>query len=107
MLRSMRSGFCVHDTRGFDYDKVNECVEELSEWVTDGIHHKQLHLRREDSLLATEDLEVPLFNSFAKFARRRVNCVMVLANVSEIYKALKAGDKKPVDAVKDLFCSLA
>lgn len=48
VLRSMRSGFCVHDTRGFDYDKVNECVEELSEWVTDGVHHKQLRLRRED-----------------------------------------------------------
>lgn len=107
MLRSMRNGFCVYDTRGFDYDNVNECVEELSEWLTDGVHHKQLCSRRGDDGLTKEDLEVPLFNSFAKFARRSVNCVLVVANVSEIYKALKADDTKPLDATKELFCSSA
>lgn len=107
VLRSMRNGFCVYDTRGFDYDKVNECVEELSEWLTDGVHHKQLCSRQGDDGLTKEDLEVPLFNSYAKFAKRSVNCVIVVANVSEIYKALKVDDTKPLDATKVLFCSSA
>ncbi|KAF5931422.1 hypothetical protein HYC85_032295 [Camellia sinensis] len=108
VLRSMRSGFCVYDTRGFDYDRVLECVEELSEWVTEGVHHKQHCLRPGDNdVLTEEDWETPLLNSFSKFARRRVNCVMVVANAPEIYKALKAGDRKPLEATKSLFCSPA
>uniref|UniRef100_A0A5B7BUY8 G domain-containing protein n=1 Tax=Davidia involucrata TaxID=16924 RepID=A0A5B7BUY8_DAVIN len=107
VLRSMQSGFCVYDTRGFDYDRVCEGVEELSEWMTDGVHHNQLCLRSGDPVLSKDELEIPMLRSSSKFANRRVNCVMVVANVAEIYKAFKAGDKKPLDALRDLFCSPA
>ncbi|KAH7863633.1 hypothetical protein Vadar_020137 [Vaccinium darrowii] len=107
VLRSMRSGFCVYDTWGFDYDQADECVKEFSEWVTDGVHHKQVCKQPGDSELREEELGVPSFRSFSKFAKRRVNCVMVVANVSEICKASKAGDKKPLEAIKALFCSPA
>ena len=109
MLRLMRSGFCVYDTRGFDYDRVGESVVELSDWVTEGVHHKQVSLRPGDSSeLAREELEDgPLFKPISKFSKRRVNCVMVVVNVSEICKAFKAGDKKPLEATKELFCSPA
>lgn len=107
VLRSMRSGFCVYDTWGFDYDQADECVKEFSEWVTDGVHHKQVCEQPGNSELREEELGVPSFRSFSKFAKRRVNCVMVVANVSEICKASKAGDKKPLEAIKALFCSPA
>ncbi|XP_057473876.1 uncharacterized protein LOC130762228 [Actinidia eriantha] len=109
VLRLMRSGFCVYDTRGFDYDRVGESVVELSDWVTEGVHHKQVSLRPGDSSeLAREELEDgPLFRPISKFSKRRVNCVMVVVNVSEICKAFKAGDKKPLEATKELFCSPA
>ncbi|XP_059625624.1 uncharacterized protein LOC132268796 [Cornus florida] len=99
VLRSMRSGFCIYDTRGFDYDRVSECLEELSEWMSEGVHHNQLCLRSGDNV------EIPLLRCYSKFTNRRVNSVMVVANVAEIYKAFKAGDKKPLEAVGHLFCS--
>ncbi|XP_058188279.1 uncharacterized protein LOC131304854 [Rhododendron vialii] len=107
VLRSMRSGFCVYDTMGFDYDRVDECVEELMEWVSDGVHHKQVCLSLGNSELRKEELGVPSFRSSSKFAKRKVNCVMVVANISEIWKALKASDKNPLEDIKSLFRSPA
>ena len=43
----------------------------------------------------------------SKFVRRRVNCVMVVSNMAEIYEAYKAGDNKPMEATRQLFCSSA
>lgn len=107
VMRSMRSGLCVYDTVGFDYDRVDECVEKLLEWVSDGVHHKQVCPNQGDSELRKEELGVPLFRSFSRFAKRKVNCVMVVANISEICNSLKAGDKKPLEDIKALFCSPA
>ncbi|XAR58396.1 hypothetical protein NMG60_11013780 [Bertholletia excelsa] len=106
VLRSMRSGFCVYDTRGFDYNRpVQDSVQELSEWVADGVRHQQPCFRPgKNGLTEEEEPEGPLFS---KFAKRRVNCVMMVANVWEIWNALKAGDKKPLEATKELFCSPA
>ncbi|XP_052186938.1 uncharacterized protein LOC127797820 [Diospyros lotus] len=98
VLRSMRSGFCVYDTRGFDYDRVYQCTEELSEWLSEGVRHKQPCFQPGE-----HESEMASFPS--KFARRRVTCVMVVANVSDIHKALKVGDKQPLEATKELFCS--
>lgn len=107
VLRSMRSGFCVYDTMGFDYDRVDECVEELMEWVSDGVHHKQVCLSQGDCELRKEELGVPSFRLSSKFAKRKVNCVMMVANISEIWKALKASDKNPLEDIKALFRSPA
>lgn len=107
MLRSSRNGFCIYDTRGFDYDRVDEALLELKEWMAvDGVHHKKLCSRPGDHLLLpilnTNELEDV---SSSMFIKRRVNCVMVVANASEIYKSLRLGDFKPLDALKKLFCS--
>lgn len=107
VLRSLRSGFCLYDSRGFDYDKMSESLEELSSWMNDGVHHNQLCLRSGDYLLRKDELEVLMSRSSSKFARRRVNCAMVVANVAEIYKSYKAGNYKPLDAIKELYCSPA
>ncbi|XP_010259401.1 PREDICTED: uncharacterized protein LOC104598850 [Nelumbo nucifera] len=100
VLRSLRSGFCVYDSRGLDYNGVDESLERLSGWLADGVHHHQLCQKSAD------EESKPLIGSMAspsKFTRRRVNCVMVVANIAEIYQALKKGDLKPMEATKTLF----
>lgn len=107
VMRSTRSGFCVYDSRGFDYNKLTESLEELSSWMREGVHHKQLCWRPGDYLLTKEEMGSLAVKSSTKFVNRRVNCVMVVVDIAKIYKALKAGDSKPLDATKDLFCSPA
>ncbi|OMO82048.1 putative ATP binding protein [Corchorus olitorius] len=107
VLRSMRSGFCVFDSRGFDYGNTREALEELSSWMSEGIHHNQLCLRYGDCIPMSDDVENDVMRSSSKFVQRRVNCVMFVANIAEIYKALKAGDIKPLEATRQLFCSPA
>nr|XP_016477353.1 PREDICTED: uncharacterized protein LOC107798837 [Nicotiana tabacum] len=102
VLRSTRSGFCIYDTRGFDYDKVDEGLQELKEWMSDGVHHKKLCSRPGDIL---PKLDNELEDASSMFVNRKVNCVMLVANASEIYKSLRVGDLKPLDALKQLFCS--
>ena len=105
VVRSLRSGFCVYDSRGFDYNRMSDNLEELSSWMNDGVHHNQLCLRARDYAIPKDELEVLMSRSSPKFARRRVNCVIVVANVAEIYTAYKAGDFNPLEATKELFCS--
>ncbi|PPS05030.1 hypothetical protein GOBAR_AA15633 [Gossypium barbadense] len=107
VLRSMRSGFCVYDSRGFDYGRTREALEELSSWMSEGVHHNQLCLRYRDSKMMTDDMENNDMGSSSKFVLRRVNCVIVVANMAEIYQALKAGDLKPLEAIRQLFCCAA
>lgn len=108
VVRSTRNGFCVYDSRGFDYGKVTEFLEEISGWMNDGVHHNQLCLRPGDDLEQIKDkVENLNLRSSSKFVQRRVNSAMVVANVAEIYKALKAGDLKPLEATKQLFSSPA
>ncbi|KAL6339902.1 hypothetical protein AAG906_034992 [Vitis piasezkii] len=102
VLRSMQSGFCVYDSRGLDYDLMGESIEEVSEWMTNGVHHNQLCLRTGDNLMSEEELsEVP--GSSSKFTPRKVNCAMVVVNIAEIFKSLKKGDWKPLEATRELF----
>ncbi|KAL3531515.1 hypothetical protein ACH5RR_010837 [Cinchona calisaya] len=107
VLRSTRSGFCVYDTRGFDYDCVDETLTQLSEWMTDGVRHNQLCLRQRDHLTNRAELEIHSSRSCAMYANRRVNCVMVVVNVEEIREAVKVGDKKPLEALRQLFALAA
>lgn len=116
VLRSMRSGFCVFDSRGFDYDRVSEGIEELSDWMTDGVRHNQLCRRPGDheSLVGSDDMEFSLLknsssssSSSSKFGRRKVNCAVMVVNIAEVYKSVKDSDLKPLMALKDLFSSPA
>ncbi|XP_057964316.1 uncharacterized protein LOC131155298 [Malania oleifera] len=119
VLRSMKSGFCMYDTRGFSYEgAVEGAAEEVMRgWMREGVRHNQLCLspgdeaaaeglmrEEEDVLMEREDGAV---RQSGKFKKRRVNCAVVVANVAEIHKALKAGDLKPLEATKQLFCSPA
>ncbi|KAK2649580.1 hypothetical protein Ddye_017069 [Dipteronia dyeriana] len=102
VLRSMRSGFCVYDSGGFDEDRLSEGLVELSSWMSEGVHHNQLCLR---SVLKNEvDIDDNMRSS-SKFVQRRVNCAMVVANIAEISKALKVGDSKLLEATRQLFCA--
>lgn len=96
VLRSMRSGFCIYDTRGLDYNHLSSGLDEVSKWMADGVRHNQLCYRPGDLI------PEPLLSS-ARFARRSINCVLVVANLAEIYKAYKCGDLKPLQAIRDLF----
>lgn len=107
VIRSLRSGFCVYDSRGFDCDQIGESLEELYNWMNDGVHHNQLCLRSGDHFLQRDEVELLMARSSSKFLRRRVNCAMVVANMEEIYKAYKAGNYKPLEATKELYCSTA
>ncbi|KAK9139250.1 hypothetical protein Scep_008931 [Stephania cephalantha] len=95
VLRSVRSGFCVYDSRGLSYDRVGEGLGMVNRWMVDGIRHQQIcEARTVGSTLCS-----------SRYVKRRVNCVVVVASVAEIYKALMSGDSKPLEATRELFCS--
>ena len=99
MLRSMRNGFCIFDSRGLEYDRLCEGLDEVSEWMEEGVRHCQL-------LRSSGKIEASTSSSSAavkRFVRRRVNCVMVVVSVSEIYRSLVAGDFGPLQATRELF----
>lgn len=103
MMRSMQSGFCVYDSRGFDYDRLSEGLAELSSWMNEGVYHNQLCLRSVDyEFMRNDHVDIDHMKSSSKFVQRTVNCVMVVANIAEIYIALKAGDSKPIEATRQL-----
>lgn len=104
VLRSTQSGFCVYDSRGFDSAQMGENLEELSNWMTEGVHHNQPCLRPGDDASTKADTEFFTLKSSPKFVTRKVNCAMVVANIAEIYKASKAGDFKPLETIRELFC---
>lgn len=120
VVRSLRSGFCVYDSRGFDYNDIGDdsVREELSCWMNYGIHQNQRCLRSGDPdniphhNVAGDDMHdefhtMSEYNWSSKFVRRTVNCVMLVANMAEIYKAFKAGDSNLIEATRQLFCSSA
>lgn len=102
VLRSMRSGFCVYDTRGLDVNDMRVGLEEVSGWMTCGVRHYQPCLRPGDVDAAAREGSVPLLSS-ARFNTRQVNCAMVVANMAELYNAVKTSDLKPLEATKELF----
>ncbi|KAL9235724.1 hypothetical protein vseg_010463 [Gypsophila vaccaria] len=102
VTRSMRAGFCVYDSRGFDYsDRQGETLAELSEWTANGLRHNQACPRSGD----TTDLSN--VGSSSKFEKRQVNCAMLVANMAEIYEEVtKTGGFKHLEATKQVFSYL-
>ncbi|XP_057785608.1 uncharacterized protein LOC131003145 [Salvia miltiorrhiza] len=94
VLRSGRSGFCVFDSRGLEPSRMEEGLEEVSMWMTDGVRHHQPSL--------TQPNESMEFTN-SRYINRKVNFVMVVADLSEIHRAFKSGDLEPVVALRALF----
>ncbi|MQM15669.1 hypothetical protein Taro_048618 [Colocasia esculenta] len=99
VLRSMRNGFCVYDSRGFEYERTAEGLEEIAGWVENGVHH----LQHCSGGRGSGEEGIPLGRP--RYVRRKVNCVLMVADMAEIHKASKAGDARPLDAARALFRS--
>ncbi|XP_024985763.1 uncharacterized protein LOC112521248 isoform X2 [Cynara cardunculus var. scolymus] len=98
VLRSTRNGFCIYDSRGLDVNRMEEGLEEVSRWLTDGVRHNQQCRFGED------DVEVRLNWSSNGYVKRKVNYVAVVADLTVVYKAFFCGgDFTPVSAIKSLF----
>ncbi|CAI9104902.1 OLC1v1003692C1 [Oldenlandia corymbosa var. corymbosa] len=103
VLRSPRSGFCVYDTRGFDYGDADEALDQFSRWMTEGVHHGQHCLRSSDCIPDRDALELHSTKCANMFTIRRVNCVMLVINLEEIREAVRIGDMKPLDVLAEVF----
>ncbi|XP_074268412.1 uncharacterized protein LOC141591828 [Silene latifolia] len=99
VTRSMRAGFCVYDSRGFEYaDRHSDNLSELSEWTGSGVRHNQMCRRSGDGP------EYVSVGSSSKFVKRQVNCAMVVANMAEIYEDMKKNvGFKLLEATKEVF----
>ncbi|KAH6831949.1 hypothetical protein C2S53_018194 [Perilla frutescens var. hirtella] len=103
VLRSPRSGLCVFDTRGLDgRDQIVEGLDEVSTWMADGVKHNQPCYRSGDDRDCRFKGSTAVNNS--RFVKRKVNCVMVVADLAQIVKAFKYGDLKSIEALRALFC---
>ncbi|XP_057785605.1 uncharacterized protein LOC131003142 [Salvia miltiorrhiza] len=99
VLRSGRSGLCVYDTRGLDQNRMGEGLDEVSTWMSEGVRHNQPCYRLGDERRV---MGSTLVNS-SRFAKRKVNCVMVVADLLQIHEAFKSGDFKSIEALRSLF----
>ena len=98
MLRSTRNGFCVYDSKGVDYDQMEDGLEEISNWLEDGVRHLQ------PCAGVDHGEERPRFTGPPpRFLKRKVNGVMVVINMEEIYRAQKCGDSRPLLAARSIF----
>ncbi|XP_020583482.1 uncharacterized protein LOC110026736 [Phalaenopsis equestris] len=108
VLRSMKYGFCVFDSPGLDYERMSESFDEVSHWVEDGVRHRQLcHVSSSSSSSFASFPSTSTSTSSAaagnRFMRRRVNCAVVVANLSEIHRSLISGHLQCLDATRQLF----
>ncbi|KAE8660590.1 importin subunit alpha-like [Hibiscus syriacus] len=83
-----------------------DALEELSSWMSKVVHHNQLCLRYHDyNTMMTNEMGNKVTKlSSEYFVQRRVNSVMVVANMAGIYKALTVGDSKPLESTGQIFC---
>ncbi|CAN4095990.1 unnamed protein product [Withania somnifera] len=100
VLRSMRSGFCVYDTRGLDSNDMIEGLDEVSTWMTRGVRHNQPCFRHGDY---SNNKVNNGGGTNVRYTKRKVDCAIVVADLSEINKAFSSGDLKHVVALKSLF----
>ncbi|CAN6468592.1 unnamed protein product [Victoria cruziana] len=104
VLRSLRNGFCVYDSRGLAYNEMTQSLEELSDWMVDGVHHHQ-RFSRDGTGGSSDTFALSAQVSSSKFSRRRVNCTIMAVDMSYVYRSLIAGDSTALEATRELFCS--
>ncbi|KAK4425924.1 hypothetical protein Salat_1786400 [Sesamum alatum] len=101
VLRSPRSGFCVYDTRGLDQNHMVEGLGEVSTWMSDGVRHNQPCHGSVNGKVKVLDGPLGLPNS--RYIKRKVNCMMVVADLSQIHKAFECGDLMSIEALRAVF----
>ncbi|XP_073126337.1 uncharacterized protein [Henckelia pumila] len=101
VLRSPRNGFCVFDTRGLVQDLMEEGLKEVSGWMADGLRHNQPCFRQEDEKVKGIGGSMGITSS--RYVKRKVNCVMVVADLSLISKAFESSDLNSINALRDLY----
>ncbi|KAL8226993.1 hypothetical protein R6Q57_016825 [Mikania cordata] len=95
VLRSTRNGFCVYDSRGLDSNRMEDCLAEVTRWMTDGVRHNQPCRFGGDGVDGS---------CSSGFVRRRVNFAVVVVDLTDVFKAFFCGgDLKQVEAIKSLF----
>lgn len=102
VLRSPRSGLCVFDSRGFDQVRMDEGLDEVSTWMIEGVRHNQPCYRLGEDDHHNMNGSSTVRNS-SRYVKRRVNCVMIVADLLQIHEAFKSGDLNPIEALRDLF----
>ncbi|KAL3508144.1 hypothetical protein ACH5RR_033526 [Cinchona calisaya] len=105
VVRCVRSGFCVFDTRGLDCNIMNEGLEDVLTWMSDGVRQNQPCYRPGDEKLGNfsgQNESLSLITN-SRYVKRQVNFAMVVANLAEIHQAFKSGDLKPLDSIRVLF----
>ncbi|XP_019708598.1 uncharacterized protein [Elaeis guineensis] len=107
VLRSTRNGFCVFDSRGLDYNRLAEGLDEVAEWMEDGIRHRQpcRGSALPEPASAGPSSAAAAAAAAKRFVRRRVNCAMVVVDLSELHQSLVSGDLRPLEATRELFHS--
>ncbi|PKA54943.1 hypothetical protein AXF42_Ash000779 [Apostasia shenzhenica] len=104
VLRSMKNGFCVFDSPGLDYDRISDGLDEVSEWMEQGVRHRQpCRGYSSSSSPSTSYSTAPASATANCFMHRRVNCAIVVAGLSELHKSLISGHLQPLDATRQLF----
>ncbi|XP_020100286.1 uncharacterized protein LOC109718450 [Ananas comosus] len=103
VVRSTRNGFCVFDSRGLDYDRVADGLDEVADWMDHGVRHRQLCRGASASADSASSSSSSAAAAEKRFVRRRVNCVVVVASLSELYRSLLSADLRKLDATRELF----
>ncbi|CAI9119022.1 OLC1v1020671C1 [Oldenlandia corymbosa var. corymbosa] len=112
VVRSIRAGFCVFDSRGLSPKQMEEGLEDVWGWMspTPGVrqnqpcwrpsdHHQPLKHQKPTNVITHGHDTL----TSSRYAKRKVNVAMVVANLAEIHRAFESGDLNSVDAIKELF----
>ncbi|KAK8636079.1 hypothetical protein V6N13_004789 [Hibiscus sabdariffa] len=110
VLRSMRSGFYVYDSRGFNYGRTREALEELSSWMSEGVHRNQLCLRYSDCDTMNDDMENDVMRSSSNHNDNdvqhglKVHKTIMEERIDCKLKICECLDSSETDRVYDIVC---
>lgn len=86
---------------------MDEGMEDVWSWMWDGVRHNQPCCRASDDRGIGDygEMNESMGRRCAVYCKRRVNCVLVVADLEEACKDFSSGDLKHVEALKTIFHS--
>ncbi|KAI4319385.1 hypothetical protein MLD38_032986 [Melastoma candidum] len=105
VARSQKGGFCVFDSRGLERTQLHVGLEELLEWMIDGVRHNQPCTRPGDPPTGDDEDHGGISSprTCSRFVTRNVNCVVVVVDMAEAYKGIVSDNWKQIEALKEIF----